>query len=175
MKHFLFAAAFGAALTLPIPTLAQVLLDPAFRAVELSPVTHSDASLTIIDTSGAEHVYGPADLETLPTYALMTTTPWRQEPAVFEGVMLVELLVRHGLDQIDSISVLAENDYVSEIERAAWETGAIMIATRVDGRPLSRRERGPIQFVVPIQTFEDTEAITTQHLVWMAARVWPTD
>ena len=175
MKNTLFAAAFGAALTLPIPAFAQVLMDPAFRPVELAPMAHSDASLTIVDTSGVEHVYGPAELEMLPTYALETTTPWREEPSVFEGVLLVDLLVRHGLDQIDSIFVLAENDYVSEIDRAAWETGAIMIATRVDGRPHSRRARGPIQFVVPMQTFEATEAITTQHLVWMAARVRPAD
>lgn len=175
MKLSLSAAAVGVALLLPVSLAAQVPPNPAFQPVTLSPVVHSEATLTIVDMLGVEHVYAPADLEALPTYALVTTTPWREDPAVFEGVLLVDLLIRHGLDQTDGVFVLAENDYVSEIGRAAWETGAIMIATRVDGRPHSRRARGPIQFVVPMQAYETEQAITTQHLVWMAARIGPAD
>lgn len=173
MKPFLFAALFGS--VLPLSAQAQVSPDPAFRPVALGPVSHADATLTVVDTLGNEHVYAPADLESMPTYALETTTPWREVPAVFEGVLLADLLSRHGLAEIDRVFVLAENDYVSEIDRAAWETGAIMIATRVDGRAHSRRARGPIQFVVPMQTFETEGAITTQHLVWMAAMIRPAD
>lgn len=175
MKKSFLAMALGATFVFPISAVAQVSPNPAFQPVDLPSITHSDATLTIVDSAGVEHVYELADLEGLPTYALMTTTPWRDEPAVFEGVLLVDLLARHGLDQIDGVFVLAENDYVSEIGRAAWETGAIMIATRVDGRPHSRRARGPIQFVVPMQAFESEAAITTQHLVWMAARIRPAD
>lgn len=175
MKYFLLTAALGAAFALPISAVAQAVPNPAFQPVELTPIAHSDATLTIVDSGGVEHVYGPTELEGLPTYALRTTTPWREEPALFEGVLLVDLLARHGLDQVEGVFVLAENDYVSEIGRAAWETGAIMIATRVDGRPHNRRARGPIQFVVPMQVLESEEAITTQHLVWMAARIRSAD
>lgn len=174
-RHSIAATAVSIALCLPMAALAQIAPDPAFRAVTLDPVNHRDATLTVVDPQGDEHSYGPADLEALPTYALETTTPWRETPARFEGILLVDLLQRHNLDTVDRLLVLAENDYVSEIERAAWTTGAILIATRVDGRPHGRRARGPIQFVVPAATFEAEPAITTQHLVWMAAAIRPAD
>lgn len=175
MKRHVFAGLVCSVLAWPAASFAQQLPNAAFKRVELAPIAHSDASLTIIDPSGTEHVYLPADLEALPTYALETVTPWREEPALFEGIMLADLLARHGLDQLDRIFVLAENDYVTEIDRAALQAGALMVATRVNGEPHSRRARGPIQFVVPMEMLEAEREITSQHLVWMAALIRPAD
>ena len=121
---------------------------PSFSPVELAPLEQRDGALRVIAADGTETVYTAADLEALPTYAIVTTTPWDPEPLRFEGVMLTDLLARHGLTEV-SIEVLAENDFVTQIEVEATATGDFMIATRVEGHPLSRRERGPLLFVVP--------------------------
>lgn len=151
---------------------AAALADPTFEPVALTPMETGDGHLRVIAADGTEIVYSTADLEGLPTYAIETTTPWEPEPVRFEGVLLADLLARHGLSEVD-IEVLAENDYITAIEAEVTATGDFMIATRIDGRPLSRRERGPLLFVVPSTSLVEGGLVTESHLVWMAAEIRP--
>jgi len=173
MKPILAAALLSMATALP--AVAEIVRDPAITAVALDPMPLSDASLTVIDAAGTPHVYTAEELENFPTYALETVTPWRDDPAVFEGILLVDLITRHGLASADAISVVAENDFVAEISSAAWESGAFLIATRVDHQPHSRRLRGPLQFIVPRETYLENDDITGDHLIWMAAVIRAAD
>ena len=175
MKQEIVAALAAMCLLAPGAALAQVAPDPAFSPVELADIRHREASLTIVDATGMAHVYTPADLEGLPTYMVETTTPWRETPARFEGVLLSDLLERHGLIDTPRLQVIAENDFVSEMDREVWQTGAIMIATRVDGAAHTRRARGPIQFVIPMQRYSSEEVLAERHLVWMAAEIRPAE
>ncbi len=139
------------------------------QPVELKPMRHKEAQLEVRPGDGSGAVYEPADLENFPTYRVETTTPWRETPAVFEGILLTDLLAAHGLLGAPSIRVTAENDYSAVIAREVWEAAPILVATRVDGRPHSRRERGPIQFIVPSEDYVGSPIVTEDHLVWMAA------
>lgn len=141
--------------------------------VELEPLRHAAATLTVVDASGAETVYTPADIEALGAYRMVTTTPWRSEETVFEGGLLLDLLKKHGLDATGAIRVVAENEFESIIEHSVWEAAPILLATRVEGRPHSRRTRGPIQFVVSMDDYDGSPVIAERHLVWMAARIEP--
>ena len=139
----------------------------------LSPIEHMDAELVVTGADGSETSYSPAELETLPTYRLRTTTPWREEPADFDGVLLTDLLERHGLLELESIEVLAENDFRTVIPRAVWDSVPVLLATRVNGAALTRRERGPILFVIGAEDFARNPVVSESHLVWMAARIAP--
>ena len=161
------------ALTLAITTFSHPVFAGAPVPVDLDPISHRAATLTVVGANGLETTYSPADLETMSTYSMTTATPWRDEPAMFEGILLSELLAANGLGEVDSISVIAENDYRTVIEREIWETVDIMIATRVDGRAHSRRERGPIQFVIDQDMFNTSSLTSESNLVWMAARIEP--
>ncbi len=139
------------------------------KPVDLAPMHHMEAQLEVRVGDRSGTTYEPADLESFPTYRIETTTPWREEPAVFEGILLTDLLAAHGLLDAPSIRVTAENDYTTVITREVWEAAPILVATRVDGRPHSRRDRGPIQFVVPAEDYVGLSVVTESHLVWMAA------
>lgn len=139
--------------------------------VELEPIEHAEASLVVIAADGTSTTYTPAELEQFTTYSLTTTTPWREEPAEFEGVLLSEILAAHGLDIADSILVTAENDYSTTMVRELLDSVQILVATRVDGRPHSRRERGPIQFVIDSETYNSSDLTSESNFVWMAARI----
>ena len=141
--------------------------------VILPPIAHAQATLVVVGANGQEQAYSPADLEGFPTFRLTTATPWRDEPAEFDGVLLREVLAANGLDQVDAIVVTAENDYRTVIEREVFETMDILVATRVDGRAHSRRLRGPIQFVIDKEAFEASDKTSESNLVWMAARIEP--
>ena len=140
------------------------------KPVQLPAITHSPASLTVVEEDGDTVTYDPAGLEQLRTYRLTTRPPWRTEPADFDGVLLADLLAAHGLDDADHIVVTAENDFQVRIPREAWEGLTILVATRVDDKPHSRRERGPIQFVVD-EAEIGSPLYSENYLVWMAARI----
>ncbi len=150
---------------------------PAFAGpmteVNLAPIQHAEATLVVVSGDGSEVEYSPAELEGMTTYSLTTMTPWRDEPAEFEGVLLADVLAANGLDMVDSIRVTAENDYATVIEREIWETVDIMVATRVDGRAHSRRVRGPIQFVIDMDAYTGSDLTSESNWVWMAARIEP--
>ena len=139
MKRHVFAGLVCSVLAWPAASFAQQLPNAAFKRVELAPIAHSDASLTIIDPSGTEHVYLPADLEALPTYALETVTPWREEPALFEGIMLADLLARHGLDQLDRIFVLADPSQLKHSPSSRLILGILMLTFSVFLAAVERR------------------------------------
>ncbi|MEL6838631.1 MAG: hypothetical protein AAFP85_05025 [Pseudomonadota bacterium] len=139
--------------------------------IDLSPINHAAAELVIAGQDGTERRFTPAMLEELDTFRMRTTTPWREEPANFDGVLLSDLLRASGLDDVDEIRVTAENDYTTVIPRALWETIPVLIATRVDGQPHTRRERGPIQFVISMDDYTASSIASEAHMVWMAARI----
>ena len=164
--HFrLFPAAVALALS-TTPFFAGPLIE-----VELEPIKHVEATLIVVGADGTETTYTPAMLENFATYSITTTTPWREVPAEFEGVLLSDILAAHGLDRSASITVTAENDYATTMDRELWENVEILVATRVDKRPHSRRARGPIQFVIDNDTFASSELTSESNLVWMAARI----
>ena len=157
-----------------VSAMAGAIAAPVFagpQPVSLSPITHAPAELVIAGRDG-EHRYSPASLEALGAQRMVTITPWREEAATFEGVLLTDLLDAHGLSDVDAIRVTAENDYAVVIPADVWRNWDVLVATRVNGRPHSRRERGPIQFVFPMS--DDRAAGTGEvvnHWVWMAARI----
>ena len=139
----------------------------------LAPIVHGNASLTVQGTGGRAMAYSIGDLERFPTYRLTTATPWRQEPATFEGVLLTDVLAASGLRDTPAIRVTAENDFTSDIPKAVWDSVPVLVATRVNGAPISRRERGPILFVVEDALYDEVAVVEERHLVWMAARIEP--
>ena len=139
--------------------------------VELEPIRHARAQLVVAGPNG-EATYAPADLEALGASRMVTVTPWRDDETEFDGVLLTEILEANGLGDAEAIRVIAENDYAVVIEAETWKRWPILVATRVNGKPHTRRERGPIQFVLPMS--DDPSSGAKGHgknWVWMAARI----
>lgn len=158
---------------LVLVALAGTASADSMTPVKLEPIAHSDAQLTVAGRDGETVTYSVSELETFETYRIVTATPWRKTPATFEGVLLRDVLAASNLDQMQAIRVTAENDFTSDLERDIWLSVPVMIATRVDGQPISRRERGPLLFVVEDAIYQTSEVTEERHLVWMAARIEP--
>ena len=141
------------------------------RSALLTAIEHAEATFEVIGLEGERTIYSPADLERFPTYQVTTITPWRDAPAVFAGVLLLDVLAHHNLLSADELLVTAENEFTVLFDRDALIAAPILIATRVNGAPHSRRARGPIQFVIDDRDMRSSEVLTESHLVWMAARI----
>jgi len=151
-----------------LPALAPAA-DPV--SVELDTIRHRQAALSITGPGG-EATYSPAQLEEMGAMRMITRTPWRDEEAAFDGVLLSELLDAHGLLEATAIRVIAENDYAVVLPNMVWKNWPVLVATRVNGRAHTRRERGPIQFVLPMSNDARVgEGDLVNYWVWMAARI----
>lgn len=153
--------------------VAAPLFADDLKPVDLAPIAFNQATLTIVASDGTEVSYTPAELETFPTYTLTTTTPWREVPVKFDGVLLADVLSKNGLDSTATIVVTAENDYQTTFSRALLDTVDILVATRANDKAHSRRDRGPIQFVVGADAFTSSALTSESNFVWMAARIEP--
>lgn len=151
--------------------LANPLLAGALTEVKLQKMNHETATLTVVGPDGIATQYSPAQLEAFPTYSLTTTTHWRDGASVFEGVLLSDILAANHLENDPNIKVTAEDQYNAILSKELIDSVPILVATRVDGKPHSRRMRGPIQFIIDAETFANSPLTNETTLVWMAARI----
>ncbi len=80
-------------------------------------------------------------------------TPWTEGTVTFEGPLLREILAAVGATGT-SLKVRALNDYAADVpaEDAKLDT---ILATKLDGKPMSIRDKGPLMLVYPFDLDAD--------------------
>jgi hypothetical protein len=116
------------------------------------PLLAQSADPVILTVEG--RVPGPprdftlAELESLGTEALRTTTPWTRGMQAFSGVPLLRLLQATGGGAVP-MRAEALNRYAVALDAEDATLRAGLLATRWDGQPMRVRDRGPIWLVFP--------------------------
>lgn len=93
-------------------------------------------------------LFDTAMLSALPEHRIETHTPWTDGPALFEGVLLKDVLAATGAHG-ETLFVEAINSYRIEFPASDAERFGVLLATRMNGQPLSRRDKGPLWIVYP--------------------------
>ncbi|MDQ0509608.1 molybdopterin-dependent oxidoreductase [Ancylobacter amanitiformis] len=94
-------------------------------------------------------LFDEAMLLALPRHRIETTTPWTDGRKVFEGVRLEDVLDQVGAGAAVTLKARALNDYSIDIPASDAREFDMLLALRMDGKPLSRRDKGPIWIVYP--------------------------
>lgn len=109
-------------------------------------------------------------LDALGDSRFRTTTPW-DSARTYSGPAGSVLLDRLGAGGKDIIAD-ALNDYSASIPRSDFMARGAILATRVDGRPMTVRDKGPIFVVYP---FDDRPELNRteffQRSVWQLSRL----
>lgn len=87
-------------------------------------------------------------LSAFPEHRIETRTPWTDGVARFEGVLLSDVLTAVGA-RGNSLFAEAINGYRIELPISDAEEFGVLLAMRMDGKPLSRRDKGPLWIVYP--------------------------
>jgi len=87
-------------------------------------------------------------LDELGLIDMVTRTPWTEGDVRFSGISPKALLAALGATGTH-LDAIALNDYRVEIPIRDVEQLDPLLATRVDGRPLRIRDKGPLWFVYP--------------------------
>lgn len=124
-------------------------------------------TLTIIAPNGTTRVLSTDDFTKLPQNKLQTNTAWTEGPQNFDGVLLRDVLATVGVDGRDatshSITVLALNDYSISIPLEDAYKYDVLVAHKMNGKELNRRDKGPYWIVYPRDQHEELNDSRYDH------------
>lgn len=133
--------------------IAAVLAFGSPPASALEPVSLDEPPDSVafnVQKGGSATPVTLRQLEKLGLYRVTTPSPFEQGQLTFEGVLFSDALKLLGLEEEASVTLRAVDDYVQIIPREDWTEGPLLLATRQDGTPLTRRTQGPTRLVYPI-------------------------
>lgn len=152
-------------------TLAVASMLSALSGV--APLAAQDVqTLTVTGADGATVAhFDLAALDAMEQTAFTTTTIWTDGPVRFSGVALSDVLAAAGLSGT-TLTMTALNDYAVDMPVSDIADDMPIVATRMDGAPMSVREKGPFWVVYDYDSDPDfqTEAIYAQS-IWQLNRL----
>lgn len=105
-------------------------------------------------------------LEALPQHSFTTMTPWAQQPLQFSGPLLRDVLQAAGA-QGQHLVARALNDYSVQIPVQDALSYDMVVATRMNGQPMSVRQRGPLFVVYPFDSKPELKSATyIERSIW---------
>jgi hypothetical protein len=134
---------------------------------DAAPPPSMTVTLTIIAPNGTTRVLSSDDFTKLPQNNLQTNTAWTEGPQSFDGVLLRDVLATVGVDGTEagshSITVLALNDYSISIPLEDAYKYDVLVAHKMNGKELNRRDKGPYWIVYPRDQHEELNDSRYDH------------
>ncbi len=145
--------------------IKAVLLLVAWCGVTLSAYAGDSVILSVIDGK-TEQVFSLNQLDQFEQHSFKTRTPWTSRHE-FSGPLLKDVL-QSSLKSLDgTLRARALNDYIVNLDSELMLRYPVILATRMDGKPMRIRNKGPIWIMFPLDQLPELD-VTTVHsqMVW---------
>lgn len=129
-------------------------------------LTVTGAGVTNMDGAAALDL---AMLEEMGATEIETSTIWTEGTQTFEGVPLDVLIDRLEIEG-ETLSAVAINDYAVEIPTSDAVEGGPIIAYKMNGNPMSVRDKGPLWVIYPY----DADAAYQTEVIYSRS-IWQLD
>ena len=108
-------------------------------------------ALLTIRSNGTTVEMSDETFDGIEKVVLRTGTDWTDGVGVFKGPLARNVLEAAGIDpaKVTTIHATAANDYTVEIPAADFAKYDVILATEIDGKRLTLRDKGPIWIVYP--------------------------
>lgn len=124
--------------------------------MSLAASLSTPAGDVILEVSGQvtnANVEGKAEfdlamLDALPQRETVTATPWHEGEHSFSGPTIASILEAAGATGAD-LRIAALNDYATDMPMDDARTIPVILATRIDGKEISIRDKGPLFVIYP--------------------------
>ncbi|WP_018151697.1 molybdopterin-dependent oxidoreductase [Leeia oryzae] len=110
--------------------------------------------LTKTNTDKQTAVFDMAMLKSIGMKTVQTSTTWTKGKPKFEGPLARDVLKAVGATGSKTIAI-ALNDYKVEIPTADFTKYDVILAITMDGKTMSRREKGPLWIIYPRDQFPE--------------------
>jgi hypothetical protein len=112
-----------------------------------------------------------AMLESLGMVTVETSSPWYKGLVKFEGIPLDKLMKYVGATG-DRVTVIALNDYSTEIPIKDFSDYNTIIALKRDGEYMSVRDKGPLFIIYPFDSKPELKSQTYYgRSAWQVAKI----
>ena len=140
MKSLILAALL--ALAPALPAYASAIDAPTGKVIltVAGNIQHKNSE------SGAE--FDLSMLEQIPGRNAAMQTPWTEGEVAFDGPLLRNILDRVGASG-KTLHIIALNDYAADIPFEDARKLDTILALKMDGKPLSVRDKGPLFLIYP--------------------------
>lgn len=138
------------------------------------PAAWAQVALTLSRGPGNAEIleFSLDDLRALPQITVETENEFIDGTAAYRGPLVRDVLEQLALDQADTIRFTAVNDYYIDIPTSDFLEYDAILALEADGKPLSRRDKGPIWLMYPISDHRELrEHIYVNRLIWQVYRI----
>lgn len=117
--------------------------------------------------------FDSAMLEALGRHVVTTSTVWTERgPHQFEGVLMRDVLKSVGATAATTVKAKALNDYQVEIPVADFQRYDVILASSMDGKVLTARDKGPLWIIYPRDDHgELADERMDQRWVWQLNRL----
>ncbi len=129
--------------------------------------------LSIAAPAGVRHFDLP-QLEALGLKSLRTHTFWPADDGNYQGPLLADVLKSASIEQAGALRFTGLDGFSQIIPREDWVRWPLLLATRRDGKPISRHDKGPLRLIYPRdsdKTLEDP--IYRLRWVWLLRSIEP--
>lgn len=118
--------------------ITSLFADAGDKKVKLSGLIKGDQVIKI----------SPRELEKIiETSTFELYNPWDKEVGKYTGILLDKFATYFGKDNVKQIKFIAIDDYRVEINKEFWNSERILLVTRVNGKYISLKERGPLRIM----------------------------
>ena len=108
----------------------------------------------------------------LPQTTVVTGNEFANGKVSYRGPLMRDVLAQLGLDGAKSVRLVAANDYFVDIPTEDFRAYDAILAMEADGKPLSRRDKGPLWLMYPISDHPELNDPTyLRRLIWQVVRI----
>jgi hypothetical protein len=110
-------------------------------------------------------------LHALGTRAMSVTTSWTDGTQEFSGALMRDLMSAVGAKG-KTVEAVALNDYTYAIDIEDFSLYPVILATKLNGKILKIRDKGPLWIVYPLDRFSTAEKDSIERrMVWQLRRL----
>lgn len=145
-------------------------------AVLVSGGTQAASPLLVVRHAGDSSVpavsFTEEQLRAMPHTTVRTTTEFTDGVVEFVGPLARDVLAAANLGEATVAHMVAANDYALDVPVSDFENYDVILALEANGQKLSRRDKGPIWLIYPLDDHEELQDPSyTIRLVWQLTTV----
>jgi hypothetical protein len=141
---------------------------------ELSAAEQAFLTVSGTITKGTDHKWAltQAEFDALPQHTIATTTSWTQGVHKFTGPLMRDVMRLSGSTS-DKMVAYGVDDYIQRYPTADFAKYDVIIASKMDGKPLPLDTYGPMWIVYPRDDFpkELKNVMTDGKFAWQVNRI----
>lgn len=160
----------GAAIGLTVAVIASPVSAETLAQPSDTPILTVSGQVERTN-QGEAAVFDRAMLEAMEPATFATSTIWTEGKVEFTGVPLSDLLRKLGIES-GTLKATAINDYAVDIPVAEALQDPAIVAYKMNGKPMSVREKGPLWIVYPYDQNKKFQAeVYYSRSIWQLDRI----